>query len=92
MEKSKNLFHEAKDALPRTVILYEKINNFPLHRYLKKIQYDNNLMSSQILQILLALQIAQNKLNFTHYDLHTTNVLQQHCEFDALFLYNINNN
>ena len=92
IERSKNLFHEAKDALPRTVILYEKINNFPLHRYFKKISYDNNLLSSQLLQILLALQIAQNKFNFTHYDLHTTNVLQQHCEFDAIFLYNINNN
>ena len=91
MELSKNLFHEAKDALPRTVILYEKINNFPLHRYLKKIKYDNNLLSSQILQLLLALQIAQNKFNFTHYDLHTTNVLQQHCEYNSVFLYNINN-
>jgi len=89
LERSKNLFHEAKDAFPRTVILYEKINNFPLHRYLKKIKYDNNLMSSQILQLLLALQIAQNQFNFTHYDLHTTNVLQQHCEYNSVFMYNI---
>jgi len=91
LERSKNLFHDTKDAFPRTVILYEKINNFPLHRYLKKINYDNNLMASQILQLLLALQIAQNKFNFTHYDLHTTNVLQQRCEFNSVFLYNIDN-
>jgi hypothetical protein len=91
LERSKNLFHDTKDSFPRTIILFEKINNFPLHRFLKKTNYDNNLISSQILQILLALQIAQNKFNFTHYDLHTTNVLEQHCEFDSVFLYNINN-
>lgn len=91
LEKSKNLFHDTKDSFPRTVILYEKINNFPLHRFLKKINYDNNLLSSQILQILLALQIGQNCFNFTHYDLHTTNVLEQRCEFNSVFLYNIKN-
>ena len=91
LEKSKNLFHDTKDSFPRTVILYEKINNFPLHRFLKKINYDNNLLSSQILQILLALQIGQNSFKFTHYDLHTTNVLEQHCEFNSVFLYNIKN-
>ena len=72
--------------------MYEKINNFPLHRYLKKINYNNHLLSSQILQILVALQIAQNKFNFTHYDLHTVNILQQRCEYNSVFLYNINDN
>jgi hypothetical protein len=92
LERSKNIFHDAKDSFPRSIILYEKINNFPLHRYFKKTEFNNNLMSSQLLQMLLALQIAQNKFKFTHYDLHTTNVLQQRCEYDSVFLYNINNN
>ena len=89
IEKSKNLFYDTKDSFPKTILLFEKINNFPFHRLLKKSKYDNNIISSQLLQLLLALQIGQNEFNFTHYDLHTSNILEQHCETESLFLYNI---
>ena len=89
LQKANNLFYESKEAFPRNILLFEKIHNFPFHRLLKKFNYDNNIISSQLLQILLGLQIAQNECKFTHYDLHTSNILEQHCELDSVFLYNI---
>lgn len=89
LKKANNLFYETKEAFPRNILLFEKIHNFPFHRLLKKFNYDNNIISSQLLQILLGLQIAQNECKFTHYDLHTSNILEQHCELDSVFLYNI---
>ena len=89
LKKAHNLFYETKEAFPRNILLFEKIHNFPFHRLLKKFNYDNNIISSQLLQILLGLQIAQNECKFTHYDLHTSNILEQHCELDSVFLYNI---
>lgn len=46
-----------------------------------------NMIASQILQILMALEISQNELSFTHYDLHMDNVLELECESNAVFLY-----
>ena len=89
LKKAHNLFYDTKEAFPRNILLFEKIHNFPFHRLLKKFKYDNNIISSQLLQILLSLQIAQNECKFTHYDLHTSNILEQHCELDSVFLYNI---
>lgn len=90
-QKCQDLFYDTKESFPRTILFYEKINNFPLHRLLKKSKFDNNILSSQLLQVLMGLEIAQSKLQFTHYDLHTANILEQRCEFDAVFLYNVNN-
>lgn len=50
-----------------------------------------NIISSQILQVLMALEIAQNEFSFTHYDLHMDNVLEMECEPNSVFLYNVNN-
>lgn len=50
-----------------------------------------NIIGSQILQILMALEISQNELSFTHYDLHMDNVLELECEPNSLFLYEVNN-
>ena len=49
-----------------------------------------NIISSQILQILMALEISQNELSFTHYDLHMDNILELKCEYNSVFLYNVN--
>jgi hypothetical protein len=48
-----------------------------------------NIISSQILQILMALEIAQNETSFTHYDLHMDNVLELECEPNSVFLYEL---
>ena len=40
----------------------------------------------------MALQIAQTKLSFSHYDLHSLNILVKSCSVDAVFLYVIDEN
>lgn len=44
-------------------------------------------VTSVILGVLCALQIAQNKCNFVHYDLHSGNILMRRVEDDAYFAY-----
>lgn len=51
-----------------------------------------NIIVSQILQVLMALEISQNELSFTHYDLHMDNVLELECEPNSVFLYELNIN
>lgn len=44
-------------------------------------------VTSVMLMVLCALQIAQNKLQFVHYDLHSGNILMRKVEDDAYFAY-----
>tara|TARA_B000000557_G_scaffold249613_1_gene235212 strand:- start:943 stop:2184 length:1242 start_codon:yes stop_codon:yes gene_type:complete len=45
------------------------------------------LLFSTIKQLLLAIGIAQNKKQFSHYDLHSCNVLMNKCDTNDVFLY-----
>lgn len=45
------------------------------------------VLYSTIKQILLALCIAQNEKQFTHYDLHSFNVMMKQCDPDTVFVY-----
>lgn len=51
-----------------------------------------NIIAAQILQVLMALEISQNELSFTHYDLHMDNVLELECEPNSVFLYELSIN
>jgi hypothetical protein len=77
---------EENCTLPRNVLLLEFVNKLPFYRIIERCK-NKNLVSSLILQIILALEIAQNECDFTHYDLHTGNILIQKCDKEALFLY-----
>lgn len=52
--------------------------------YLKK---DFNLTMNLIKQTLMALYIAQNRIQFTHYDLHCDNILLKKVNDNSVFLY-----
>jgi hypothetical protein len=45
------------------------------------------ILFSTIKQVLLSLVIAQNKKKFTHYDLHSNNIMMKKCNKDLVFLY-----
>lgn len=98
-----SLFSVEGDMIPRTIIFIENVNKLPFYKLCDHILYndirdntykqtDKNIISSQILQILLALYTGQEKNNFVHYDLHTANILIQKCEINSHFLYITNNN
>ena len=48
---------------------------------------DENAIMSTIKQVLIAISIAQTKKHFSHYDLHSCNVLMNKCDKDLVFLY-----
>lgn len=97
-----SLFELGGDMIPRTVIFIENIHKLPFYKLCDHILYhnfkdkslkitDKNIISSQILQILMALHTGQEKHKFVHYDLHTANILIQKCEPNSHFLYITNN-
>lgn len=83
------LFDENDETLPRNVMFMEYVNKLPFYRICQDSE-NKNIVISQILQVLLALEICQVKKNFTHYDLHTSNILIQMCDKNSVFVYKIN--
>jgi hypothetical protein len=80
------LHHSNDEVIPRSILLLEYINKLPFYRLTRRCK-NKNIIVSQILQTLFALEIAQSKVKFTHYDLHVGNILIQKCEIDSVFLY-----
>ena len=92
--KTENPFHidsrDKKGIIKKLVILYEYIEGTSLSRLIRShLIKDVNIMSI-IKQVLLSLCIAQREYDFTHYDLHTDNILVMSCDNDTSFLYVIN--
>lgn len=58
-------------------IVYEKIKGVSLADYIDNIRNENqiDMLISYIIQIALALVIAQREISFCHYDLHTGNIM-----------------
>lgn len=89
--KKDNLFSEETDStkIKQTVILFEYIetkNSFL--DYIKCKEVPEKHLYSIIKQTLLSLIILQYR-KFTHYDLHSDNILIKKCNNDTVFLYNI---
>lgn len=86
------LFYNSDETLTRNILFTEYLNKYSFFRmqgHYGKI-FDKNIIFSQMLQILMALEIAQIEKKFTHYDLHDSNILIQKCETDSIFLYKLN--
>lgn len=84
-----NIYSLSKEEMfPKDIAFYEYIHNISLYNICKNNEL--NLIISQLLQILLSLQSQQQKISFTHYDLHTDNVLIKECDPNSIFLYVLN--
>lgn len=82
-----SLFKNSNDYFPCNVLIIEYVSPISLYHVCKYLNGKKGLIISQILQILIALDIAQQKCKLTHYDLHLDNILIRNCEENALFLY-----
>lgn len=94
-KKDENPFVEknstVKHSVEKEVLLMQFI---PDSRKLSSLIYSSNI-SEQILyaavkQVLGAITIAQKKCKFTHYDLHSNNVMMRKCSKNLVLLYVIN--
>lgn len=93
-----SLFETEGDMIPRNILFIENVNKLPFYKLCDRIlnvewkennlkHKDKNIISSQIIQIMMALHSSQEKHKFVHYDLHTANILVQKCETNSHFLY-----
>lgn len=52
----------------------------------KNYHHKNNIFSI-MLQVIVSIEMAQKMLRFTHYDLHTSNIMVKNCDEDLVFFY-----
>ena len=77
-----------KHHIEKEILLTEYIDNScKFYNYIRSKKIHDRIIYSSIKQVLMAIAIAQRKKNFTHYDLHSYNVMMKKCNKDVVFLY-----
>jgi hypothetical protein len=91
--KSGNPFKiDCNHPIEKEVLLIEHIDNSKkFFNYIRSSKISDHIIYSTIKQVLFAISIAQQK-QFTHYDLHSYNVLMKQCDSDLVHLYILNDN
>lgn len=87
-EDLKNIFEVKSNPVQVNYLLLEYVSDLTF-RHVCKFAH-KSIVTGTIISVLCALQIAQNKYNFVHYDLHSGNILMRKTEPDAYFAYIIN--
>ena len=70
----------SKHPIQTDTLLMEFIDGKKLYNMIKNTTISDNIIFSAIKQLLFAISIAQTKKQFTHYDLHSCNVLMKECD------------
>lgn len=77
-----------KHPIEKEIILTEHIDNScKLYNYIRSKKISDTVIYSTIKQVLMGIAIAQKKKQFTHYDLHSYNIMMKKCNKDVVFLY-----
>ena len=85
-----NPFDNCETPLERHVLFFEYIRGYSLSKVIKsKMEVETAAILSSIKTILLATKMAYNEMKFTHYDLHTSNILMTRCEKDKHLLFKL---
>ena len=86
---------DSKYLIEKEVLLCEYIDkSCKFYNYIRAVddKIPEDIIYSTIKQVLLAIAIAQNKKQFTHYDLHSCNIMMRKCDKDLVFLYVLDEN
>jgi hypothetical protein len=74
--------------IKNSVMLTELVeNSCKFYNYIKSDKISENILYSVVKQVLLAIDIAQTQKKFTHYDLHSFNIMMKTCDKDVVFVY-----
>lgn len=89
-----NPFDCKENFIEKDVLLCENItNSFKLYNYIRSIdKIDENILYSSVKQVLMGILTAQKIKKFTHYDLHSYNIMMKKCDKNTVFLYVIDEN
>ena len=88
--KSGNPFAEngCKHTVKKDVLLCQHIDgDVKLRNLIMTPTVSDRIIISSIKQVLLAVSIAQRVKRFTHYDLHSSNIMMKECDPDTVFVY-----
>jgi hypothetical protein len=86
--KSNPFLVESTKPVLNKVIFMEYIEDaYPFYKYIRSANVPTKVLYSIIKQVLMAIVIAQNKKGFTHYDLHSDNILIKRCDPRIVFVY-----
>jgi hypothetical protein len=79
---------KSKYPIMKEVLLCENIEkSCKLQNYVRSKKVHEDILYSTIKQVLMGIILAQNKKNFSHYDLHSGNIMMKKCNKDIVFLY-----
>lgn len=76
-----------KHPITADTLLMEYIDGKKLYTMIKDKSISDDIIFSSIKQLLFAISVAQEKIKFTHYDLHSCNVLMKRCNPNSVSLY-----
>ena len=84
-----NPFEKTPDNVEKDVLLSEYLDNkaTKLYSHIRSDNTPDSVIYSSIKQTLMAVSMAQRKCKFTHYDLHSLNIMLRKCDKDLVFLY-----
>lgn len=78
----------SKHPIEKEILLTEYVDNScKFYNYIRSDKIHENILYSTIKQVLMGIAIAQRKKQFTHYDLHSYNIMMKKCDKDVVFLY-----
>jgi hypothetical protein len=87
--KIKNPFDiKSKYPVEKEVLLCEYIeNSSKFYNYIKTKDVSEDMLYSIVKQVLMGINIAQKKKQFTHYDLHSNNIMIKKCNKNLVFIF-----
>ena len=91
--KTKNPFDiVSKYPIEKDILICEYIDSSSkFYNYIKSKNIHEDVLYSIVKQVLMGICIAQKEKEFTHYDLHSNNVMIKKCNKDLVFLYKLDN-
>jgi len=82
-----------KYPIEKEVLLMEYLSNTTkLYNYIRSDRIDDKIIYSTVKQTLMAIALAQRESKFTHYDLHSNNIMMKKCSRNLVFLYILDDN
>ena len=79
---------KSKYTIEKEVLLTEFLSKtYKLRNYIYSDKISENILYSTVKQVLMGISISQRLKNFSHYDLHSNNIMMRKCDKDLVFLY-----
>ena len=86
-KKSNPFTIETTKPIIQNTLLMEYLPCKSLYELIKDVNISNEIILASVKQVLLAISIAQREKKFTHYDLHSCNILMCPCDRDKVNLF-----